>query len=216
MYEVQVADETTGQPFNIQIIRKSSKAVMWVLNVVKHINEYFWQLNIFHSVSILLWADWLLPNNFWWYTFRQDKIDKGKILFSFIFIISNALQISTKLNSRYVYGFGENTHDTLLHDMIYRMWPIFSRGASPGRASLKIIWIIKINIFSLRNTAERFERLRSPAFLYVQWRRWLVPRGFSTQQSRDGYFYAIWGVVLNLQKNCYQSANFFHSSSKKT
>lgn len=50
-------------------------------------------------------------------------------------VVDYAFQISTKLPTPYLYGFGENTHDTLLHDMQYRMWPIFSRGASPGRVS---------------------------------------------------------------------------------
>ncbi len=44
-------------------------------------------------------------------------------------------KISTKLPTRYLYGFGENTHDNLLHDMRYKMWPIFTRGQAPGLAS---------------------------------------------------------------------------------
>jgi len=55
------------------------------------------------------------------------------------------LMISTKLPTRYLYGFGENTHDTFLHDMNYRMWPIFARDQAPDYVNiffiLKWTWI---------------------------------------------------------------------------
>lgn len=47
-------------------------------------------------------------------------------------IAEQFLMISTKLPTRYLYGFGENTHDTFLHDMKYRMWPIFTRDIAPS------------------------------------------------------------------------------------
>lgn len=76
-------------------------------------------------------------------------------------------QISTKLPTPYLYGFGENTHDTLLHDMNYRMWPIFARGSSPGRVSLiDKNCLIEINIENTVEFAERFERLRSAPVLH--------------------------------------------------
>ena len=51
------------------------------------------------------------------------------------FILKCLVKISTKLPTRYLYGFGENTHDSLLHNMLYKMWPIFSRGQAPGKVS---------------------------------------------------------------------------------
>jgi hypothetical protein len=42
------------------------------------------------------------------------------------------LQISTKLSSPYVYGFGENNHESLVHDLNYRSWGIFARDNAPG------------------------------------------------------------------------------------
>ena len=50
-------------------------------------------------------------------------------------IAEQFLMISTKLPTRYLYGFGENTHDTFLHDMQYRMWPIFTRDIAPSFVS---------------------------------------------------------------------------------
>ena len=49
------------------------------------------------------------------------------------------LMISTKLPTRYLYGFGENTHDTFLHDMNYRMWPIFARDQAPDYVNIFFI-----------------------------------------------------------------------------
>ena len=51
------------------------------------------------------------------------------------FILKCLVKISTKLPTRYLYGFGENTHDSLLHNMLYKMWPIFSRGQAPGKVN---------------------------------------------------------------------------------
>lgn len=53
-------------------------------------------------------------------------------------------QLSTKLPSKYLYGLGENTHDSFLHDMNYRMWPIFSRDISP-------ISVLKIESVTLQH-----------------------------------------------------------------
>ncbi|XP_038050832.1 sucrase-isomaltase, intestinal-like [Patiria miniata] len=41
------------------------------------------------------------------------------------------LQISTKLPSKYVYGFGEHNHRRFLHDMDYKTWTMFTRDAFP-------------------------------------------------------------------------------------
>ncbi|XP_057366105.2 maltase-glucoamylase-like [Daphnia carinata] len=90
LYEVQLISNEKGQPFNFQIIRKKSGAVIF------------------------------------------DTSMGG------LTIAEQFLMISTKLPTHYLYGFGENTHDTLLHDMNYRIWPIFSRGQAPGMANLNV------------------------------------------------------------------------------
>ena len=38
------------------------------------------------------------------------------------------LQIATKLDSSYVYGFGEHEHDSLLHDMNWKTWVMYTNG----------------------------------------------------------------------------------------
>ncbi|XP_036902604.1 sucrase-isomaltase, intestinal [Sturnira hondurensis] len=42
------------------------------------------------------------------------------------------LQISTKLPSEYIYGFGEHIHKTFRHDLYWKTWPIFSRDQIPA------------------------------------------------------------------------------------
>ncbi|XP_046655180.1 maltase-glucoamylase, intestinal-like [Daphnia pulicaria] len=82
-YEARLVNTGIGQPFNFQIIRRSSKVVIF------------------------------------------DTSMGG------LTVAKQFLMLSTKLPSEYLYGLGENTHDTFLHDMNYRMWPIFSRDISP-------------------------------------------------------------------------------------
>jgi len=48
------------------------------------------------------------------------------------------LMISTKLPSRYMYGIGENPHDSFAHDMNYKMWPIFGRDQPPGDGEMNL------------------------------------------------------------------------------
>src|SRR5271165_1253769 len=46
------------------------------------------------------------------------------------------LQITTKLPSDFVYGLGENTHQTLKHDFNqFKTWPLFARDQAPNSAS---------------------------------------------------------------------------------
>ena len=40
-------------------------------------------------------------------------------------------QISTRLPSRNVYGFGENRHESFKHDLNYQNWPIWGRDEAP-------------------------------------------------------------------------------------
>ncbi|XP_051012796.1 sucrase-isomaltase, intestinal [Acomys russatus] len=42
------------------------------------------------------------------------------------------LQISTKLPSQYIYGFGEHIHKRFRHDLYWKTWPIFTRDELPG------------------------------------------------------------------------------------
>ncbi|NXA42051.1 MGA protein, partial [Eudromia elegans] len=42
------------------------------------------------------------------------------------------LQISTRLPSQYIYGFGETEHATFRHDMAWHSWGMFSRDQPPG------------------------------------------------------------------------------------
>jgi hypothetical protein len=42
------------------------------------------------------------------------------------------IQISTRLSSPYIYGFGENNHPKLLHDLNFKSWGMFGRGFAPG------------------------------------------------------------------------------------
>jgi len=82
-YKVQLTNSVIGQPFNFQIIRQSSNAIVFDT-----------------AMGGLTFAD----------QFRM---------------------ITTKLPSGYLYGLGENTHDTFLHNMNYKMWPIFARDQAP-------------------------------------------------------------------------------------
>jgi len=42
------------------------------------------------------------------------------------------LQIGTYLPSTNIYGFGENTHQTLRHNLNYKTWPLFAADIAPG------------------------------------------------------------------------------------
>ncbi|XP_036997134.2 sucrase-isomaltase, intestinal [Artibeus jamaicensis] len=42
------------------------------------------------------------------------------------------LQISTKLPSEYIYGFGEHIHKRFRHDLYWKTWPIFTRDKLPA------------------------------------------------------------------------------------
>ncbi|XP_023929978.1 sucrase-isomaltase, intestinal [Lingula anatina] len=48
------------------------------------------------------------------------------------------LQLTTRLNSSHVYGFGEHNHGRYKHDMNWRRWPIFSRGTGPKAEPLNL------------------------------------------------------------------------------
>jgi hypothetical protein len=48
------------------------------------------------------------------------------------------LQIATYLPSKNIYGFGENTHESLRHDLLinYKTWPLFAQDFGTGDVSL--------------------------------------------------------------------------------
>lgn len=48
------------------------------------------------------------------------------------------LMITYKLASAYLYGIGENTHKSFVHDMNYKMWPIFARDQPPGDGEMNL------------------------------------------------------------------------------
>jgi hypothetical protein len=56
------------------------------------------------------------------------------------------LQIATYLPTKNIYGFGENTHQSLRHDLNYRTWPLFARDMAPGDVILIIDNYIYFNI----------------------------------------------------------------------
>jgi hypothetical protein len=45
------------------------------------------------------------------------------------------LQIATFLPSKNIYGFGENTHQSLRHDINYKTWPLFAQDMAAGDVS---------------------------------------------------------------------------------
>ncbi|KAK0136721.1 Maltase-glucoamylase, intestinal [Merluccius polli] len=50
------------------------------------------------------------------------------------------IQISTRLSSEYVYGFGETEHPTYRHDLNYHTWGMFAKDQPPGRLGLRPSW----------------------------------------------------------------------------
>jgi hypothetical protein len=80
--------------------------------------------------------------------FKLEQTDNGLIYFKIVrksnnevlfdtsfggFVYTDQfLQIATKINSPYIYGFGENNHESLKHDLNYRSWGMFARDHAPG------------------------------------------------------------------------------------
>ena len=70
--------------------------------------------------------------------FRWDTSVGGLVL------SDQFLQISTKLPSENIYGFGENLHKSFRHNLNFQTWPMFSRDQAPG-------WTVSIVICMLGN-----------------------------------------------------------------
>lgn len=47
------------------------------------------------------------------------------------------LQVSTRLPSRFIYGFGETEHPTYKHDLNYHTWGMFTKDQPPGVGASK-------------------------------------------------------------------------------
>lgn len=87
----------------------------------------------------------------------QWKVTRGadaEILFDTsmgAFVYHNQfIQISTRLSSPYVYGFGENNHEQLVHDLNFRSWGIFARDFAPGwgvRRGSGNVFLLDLNHF---------------------------------------------------------------------
>lgn len=69
-------------------------------------------------------------DNITWFTI-QRRTDQAKLFDTSLggLVINNQfLQIVTRLQSSHVYGFGENNHDTLKHNVSeHKSWGIFAR-----------------------------------------------------------------------------------------
>ena len=69
-------------------------------------------------------------------SFKIVRNSDGEVIFDtsfggFIFT-EQFIQISSKLSTEYIYGFGENNHESLKHDLGYKTWGIFARDNAPG------------------------------------------------------------------------------------
>lgn len=68
------------------------------------------------------------------------------------------IQISTRLASQYVYGFGETEHTTYRQDMNWHTWGMFTRDQPPGVSDDKLIPFFfffppKKDVFCLASTS---------------------------------------------------------------
>lgn len=70
------------------------------------------------------------------FSIKVIRKSNGRVLFDTSvgpLVYSNQyLQISTKLPSEYIYGFGEHIHKRFRHDLYWKTWPIFTRDELPG------------------------------------------------------------------------------------
>ncbi|XP_055452485.1 sucrase-isomaltase, intestinal [Psammomys obesus] len=70
------------------------------------------------------------------FSIKVIRKSNGRVLFDTSIgplVYSNQyLQISTKLPSEYIYGFGEHIHKRFRHDLYWKTWPIFTRDELPG------------------------------------------------------------------------------------
>lgn len=64
-----------------------------------------------------------------WSVFLRFSWDSQLPTFTFSDML---IQISTRLPSQYLYGFGETEHTTFRHDMNWHTWGMFSRDQPPG------------------------------------------------------------------------------------
>ena len=77
---------------------------------------------------------------------------------------SQFLSLSTRLASRYVYGFGENTHKTFRHDLNFTTWGMFARDQIVAHG---------VSILYGRYAADIYQQL--------SYRRWTARRAVSVK-----------------------------------
>ena len=112
--------------------------------------------------------------------FRKVTNDRSLLVLAFLFCISlylfssldlslggltysdQFLQITTKLASKNIYGFGENRHPSFRHDLNYKTWPMFSRDQPPGQgvSNTRQTWYFccQLGIFKVQVQGTRFSR----------------------------------------------------------
>ncbi|KAM5332711.1 sucrase-isomaltase, intestinal [Glossophaga mutica] len=70
------------------------------------------------------------------FSIKVTRKSNGRILFDTsigpLVYSDQYLQISTRLPSEYIYGFGEHIHKRFRHDLSWKTWPIFARDQLPG------------------------------------------------------------------------------------
>lgn len=79
------------------------------------------------------------------------------------------IQISTRLSSEFVYGFGETEHPTYKHDLTYHTWGMFSKDQPPGVSMDKQTHIhtVKINRHLILKTSIKVLTSETPDTTYL-------------------------------------------------
>lgn len=93
--------------------------------------------------------------------------------------------ISIALPTRYLYGIGENTHDSFRHDLNYKMWPIFARDQPPG--DVRQSSNFQCANLMLNKTTGTTELVWITPILHGQRRRWIITWRLILQQSFHRY-----------------------------
>jgi hypothetical protein len=81
------------------------------------------QLNNYYFVKIFLILNMLLFN-------KRFDTTQTSMVFS-----DQLLQITTRLSSPYVFGIGESSKETFMHDVNFKSWPLFASQNHPSQAN---------------------------------------------------------------------------------
>ena len=68
------------------------------------------------------------------------------------------IQISTKLSSENIYGFGENNHESLKHDLNFKSWGMFARDNAPGWGVRLLLVLFIFSIYFLLEIIKKDNR----------------------------------------------------------